>query len=740
MMVRQPRERAASRRNREQVIADLRERAAAQVRAIVTGEDWAAWLRVAARFPAWSFTNVMLVAAQRPAATFLASYEEWQGKGRRVRKGEPGIQVIAEPGPEFADGSRSKVAYRATRAPREQVARAPRLVYVWDISQTSGLPDPDLAASPIADGGGAPPGLWAALTWLARREGFAVERAACVAGDSETRWSAHRIRVSPELDPSAAAQVLLHELGHVLAHARLGHLPGVSTAGCRGIQKIEADTIACIVATRLGVNASIYAWPYVASWAGSDLRARPEETVRAAGELIIQAAGVIATHLDVAMFGVPGQRAPGVRRHVLGIAGAPDERAIPVRRPVTDSTPPVAVLSRMLLDAERFYRAHLGDSWIPGYLAARGLDPATVKQWRIGYAPTGWTTLTSHLRHLGYGDAAIEAAGLARRSSRGTLIDHFRDRVMFVVHDERGRIAGFIGRAHPDAGADVPKYLNSPETVLYTKGNVLFGLHEAREQLAHSAMPVIVEGPFDAIAVSTAGAGSYVGLAPCGTALTARQLTALAGVADLDQTGVLVALDGDRAGRDGIVKAYEILLIHTDKLTAAILPNGRDPAGILQTDGPAALRDTLRHTEPLAQVVIDAHLDRWGRQLGHPAGQLAAMRSAAGLIAGTLPPATVEAIRRITGGRSLALLDENLLPVVVRELPEIAGQLPAGAICQIVRVATRTGCEHSEVTAEVANVVTQMPRSQSSPPHAVSRKVTARSPPRHLRVQATGSL
>lgn len=247
----------------------------------------------------------------------------------------------------------------------------------------------------------------------------------------------------------------------------------------------------------------------------------------------------------------------------------------------------------MLADAERFYRAHLSDSWVPGYLAERGLDPATVQQWRIGYAPAGWTTLTSHLRRMGYSDAAIEAAGLARRSSRGTLIDHFRDRVMLAVRDERGRIAGFIGRAHPNAGTDVPKYMNSPETALYTKGDLLFGLHEAREQLARGAMPVIVEGPFDVIAVGAADARSYAGLAPCGTALTARQVTAVTGVADLEQTGVLVALDGDRAGHDGIVKACEILLAHTGKLSTAILPSGQDPAGILQTDGPAALCDAL---------------------------------------------------------------------------------------------------------------------------------------------------
>lgn len=229
-----------------------------------------------------------------------------------------------------------------------------------------------------------------------------------------------------------------------------------------------------------------------------------------------------------------------------------------------------------------------------------------------------------------------------------------------------------------------PRYLNSPETALYTKGDLLFGLHEAREQLVRGAMPVIVEGPFDAIAVSVAGAGSYVGLAPCGTALTVRQLTALAGVADLDRTGLLVALDGDRAGHDG-----------------------EDPAGILQTDGPAASCDALRRTEPLAQVVIDAHLDRWDRQLDHAEGQLAAMRSAATLIARMLPADAVDAMRRMTGGREFAILDADTDPILDPVLPTIARALPVGVACQIVRAAHRTGCDCCEVTAEVVRAARQ---------------------------------
>lgn len=365
----------------------------------------------------------------------------------------------------------------------------------------------------------------------------------------------------------------------------------------------------------------------------------------------------------------------------------------------TDAITPV------LLDAGRFFRGCLHRSWVPGYLAGRGLGPDTVTQWNIGYAPGGWTALTSHLRGLGYADAAIQAAGLARRSSRGTLIDHFRDRVMLTIFRESGTIAGFTGRANPRAAPTVPKYLNSPATAAYAKGEVLYGLHEARGALTRGAVPVIVEGPFDVIAVTAADPARFAGLAPCGTALTSRQVSALARVADLSTSGVLVALDGDYAGRNGALRAYRILLAHTPMPTAAILPAGADPAQILQTSGAAALSDAFQHTEPLARIVIDAHINKWAAQLSFPEGQLNAMRSAAALIASTLAPQTASEILQITGGRSLVMLDADLHPIDNPELPAIAQALTPGAICQILQVARRTACDCCDVTAEVTNTL-----------------------------------
>jgi DNA primase len=703
---------------RQQAVAALRERAAAQVCALVTGEDWAAWLRMAARLPGWSFTNVLLIAAQRPTATLVAGYQAWQEDGRRVRKGEPGIQVIVEP--RLSSGTPGIPApiaeVRAGTGARPPAPTA-RRTYVWDISQTDGPARSDLPM-PLSPGGGSPPGLWDALVWLARREGLSVGRGPVSSLDSATSWTPRRILIRPDLSTPDAARALIHELGHVLAHGSLAHLPGASTAGCRGVRKLEADSVAFTLATRLGMDTSAYSWPYVASWAGSDPRARPEETIRATGERISAAATTIAAHLDVTLFAKPPEASPdlvAVPERARGIELAREPTAQPIPAAITGvdaearvavPEPPAPDLGRVLADAERFYVSQLKRSWAPGYLAARGLSQESMTRWRVGYAPAGWTTLLRHLRDLGHNDGVIETAGLARRSSRGTLIDYFRDRVMLAIRGEHGMVIGFIGRTSPNAGTAVPKYLNSPETPAYTKGDVLFGLHEARDQLAHGAVPVIVEGPFDAIAVTAADPSRYAGLAPCGTALTGRQAAALGRVAAIGQTGVLVALDGDRAGREAAIRAYGTLLPVTGKTTAAILPTGSDPAGILQTDGPAALSDALQHQiQPLARVVIDAHLDSWASQLDHAEGQLHAMRSAASLIASLLSAEAARRVLQVTGGRLLATLDDDLRPIADPKLPVIARLLSANVICQIVRVADRLGSHCSEVTAEVANAV-----------------------------------
>ena len=306
----------------------------------------------------------------------------------------------------------------------------------------------------------------------------------------------------------------------------------------------------------------------------------------------------------------PPRRPPATAR--AGTDAAIPQARTPVTQPAASPAPrPDPAVLRVLADAEAFYTSQLDGSWAPGYLHARGITQAAIRDWRIGYAPGGWTTLTSHLRRLGHHDDMIQAAGLATRSSRGTLIDRFRDRVMLPVHDAGGMLAGFTGRARPNAGPEVPKYLNSPETAAYKKSHLLFGLHQARAALARGAIPVLAEGPFDAIAVTLADPGQHVGLAPCGTALTSQQAALLGQTGDLARTGIIVAFDSDTAGRKAAIRAHGILRPLTGNLQSAAL-DGKDPAEILQRDGPEALRSVMReHRLPLSALLIDASIEEW---------------------------------------------------------------------------------------------------------------------------------
>ncbi len=300
-----------------------------------------------------------------------------------------------------------------------------------------------------------------------------------------------------------------------------------------------------------------------------------------------------------------------------------------------------AAVGRLTALADRFFRDRLPGSWVPGYLETRGFDPTAQTCWHAGYAPAEWDALTRHLRSLGWSDALIEETRLARRSRRGNLIDAFRDRAVFPVRSPDGTVAGFIGRAPERAAPAVPKYLNSGRNCLYDKSALLFGLWEAREALNAGARPVVVEGPLDAIAVTTARQRHFAGVAPCGTALTLRHLTALSQVANLPTVGVLVAFDADPAGRRAAVRAYHLLCQFTHKVDSVSFQPGQDPAQILADEGPAALAGMLvTYTRPLADLVIDNEFDRWDNWLRFAEGQINALRATAKLIA-AMPPSHV---------------------------------------------------------------------------------------------------
>jgi DNA primase len=692
----------------------LRTRLHAGAQALRTSGDWAALLRTTALMPEQDFANTLLVAAQVPGAVMVRDYERWAKAGRQVRRGEKGIETFAVP---------SRLAPRRPQDDREPGDDQPpptwrdatRTAYVWDVSQTTGPPATSPADPPPPDAVSA--GLWDALCWLARRQGFAVEQEYGAPADGTAFWAARRIRLLPALNEQEAVWALAHQLGHVLLHDQPGgHPPGTTTTGCTGLRKAEADSVAYVTCARYGVTpAGQLAYPE--SWAGRDPRAQPAAAVLSAGHRITNVAADVIRHTDRVLRGddpaptvpAPAPRPATAARPCPATPGAAATPAKPASRPAAGPPPdPHPRTRRILTETRDFYAGQLAGSWVPEYLASRGISAAVASEWHIGYAPPAWTALADHLRGLGYGDDEIQAAGVAKPSRQGTLIDRFRARVMLPVDDEHDRIAGFIGRVHPDRDSDdVARYLNSPESAVFHKGSLLFGLSRGRAALAQGAVPAVVEGPFDALAVTLADPARHVGLAACGIALTGQHAELLSRAADLPRTGILACFDADNAGRKAAVRAYGLLRPHTPRLQAARL-NAKDPAAVFAQDGPAALRAVLREQrEPLSARLIDARIGQFEKYLDHTEGRYRAMHSTAALIAELLPGPAAKRVSQLTGGRNLALVDDLANPVEIPELPRIAAALPAETVYQVVRAAVKLGFDAAEVMAEVANTVTR---------------------------------
>ena len=721
-----------------------------QLQALQSGQDWTDFLNVAARFPDQDFRNTLLIQNQRPTATILADYDTWQSHGRQVTKGEHGITIITPTAPPPAPAPGQPAA---TRPPPDTFTERPSVLF--DISQTNGGPPPRATPPPLQDG--VRPGAWNALAEVALRRGYYIERTD--PGEQPvTHWIDRRIRIPSDLDGAPAVMALAHELGHVLLHdpANLPFLdktappPIPATTRCSGTLAVEAESIAFLVTARLGMDTTGFTFPPLSIWAGADQRAPRLPTIRNVTDRILHAATRINAHLDVylpaPMRGPqptpsidqvnedpqpgptqdpePEQRqqpeqepAPSAAPSLPGPAptteppsrpsstpGTPPPQRTP--RPERTRTPedrppePPAELVRELLDihekALAYFERHMVRSWAPDYLNDRGFGTATQLAWHIGYATPGWTDLVDHLRGLGYADKTIEMSGLAFRSKKGKLLDYFRNRVMLPIRDADNKVVAFIGRISDADKDDTRKYLNSPNTPIYRKGAILFGLGEQRAALKAGKLPVLVEGPFDVIAVNLAdqlGAGRYVGLAPCGTALTADQVTALSTVTDLDRTGVLVALDPDEGGRRAAPKAFDLLDHLARPLNAADLP--KDPADIVRHQNPMALAQALRdQRRPLTDFIVDIGIEAWDRRYRADAK-------------GTMWPPT-----RIPGTQQHGTTGRG----AIRDIAPLIAQMalnsndPLGAIerqisRQISRLADRLNLNHEDVAVAVAQAL-----------------------------------
>ncbi|WP_034508265.1 MobF family relaxase [Blastococcus sp. URHD0036] len=306
--------------------------------------------------------------------------------------------------------------------------------------------------------------------------------------------------------------------------------------------------------------------------------------------------------------------------------------------------------------AAAFYTDRYPNSWAPDYLRQRlGTDLTADPRFSPGYAPTNWTTLVEHLRASGATDTELLAAGLAQRARTGTLIDRFRDRLVFPIYNVDGEVVGFIARRNPatsDGGRAGPKYLNTPATDLYIKGEHMLGLYENRATLTNGATPALVEGPLDAIAVTLAGNGRTVGVATLGTALTDRQADLLLPHIRQGDTGVLVASDHDDAGHRAAERIYWQLTARGDDPRRLALPHGLDPADLLHRHGATALRTAINVSGSLAADLLDSRLTPTAHD-ENPLGIRAAVRDAAAIITALPPARWLAHIDRVTDALGL---------------------------------------------------------------------------------------
>jgi DNA primase len=258
------------------------------------------------------------------------------------------------------------------------------------------------------------------------------------------------------------------------------------------------------------------------------------------------------------------------------------------------------------------------------YVRGRGYEVDVVDQFEIGYAPDGWDELSKHLRSLGFKDRQMEAAGLAKRGRQGKLYDHFRDRLIFPIRNVRGEMVGFGGRLLRGEGA---KYINTPETRLYKKAELLYGLDRARSEIAKRGFAVVVEGYTDVIALHLAG--YPVAVATCGTALGEDHFDLLRRFCDK----IVLAFDADQAGAGAAIRGDELKLpaeLALD-LRVAVMPEGRDPAELVQEGQVDLLSKAVDDSEPLMLFRVNRELAEY--DLAEPEGRARAIRRVVPLIA-----------------------------------------------------------------------------------------------------------
>lgn len=278
-------------------------------------------------------------------------------------------------------------------------------------------------------------------------------------------------------------------------------------------------------------------------------------------------------------------------------------------------------LYKAMEEATKFFEKNLVENQEAlKYLRERGLENKTIRDFRIGFVKNDWRELYSHLQMIGFTDIEIEKAGLAKKTEKG-MYDRFRGRIMFPISDSSGRIIAFSGRILEDDGKSA-KYLNSPETPIFNKSSVLFGIDKAKDSIRKNNFSILVEGQMDLILSHQAGFKNTV--ASSGTAMTDSILSKENIINNLGlitrlSKNIVLAYDADKAGINASNRFAKIALSLGMDVKVAGMPENMDPADVISKIGPDAWRESIRNSKHfiefmLERILKDNSIDR--RKMG----------------------------------------------------------------------------------------------------------------------------
>lgn len=264
-------------------------------------------------------------------------------------------------------------------------------------------------------------------------------------------------------------------------------------------------------------------------------------------------------------------------------------------------------LYEVMEEATKFFEKNLeGNAEVVTYLKNRGLTDESIKNFRVGFIPEEWRMLYSHLTKNGCSDNEIERAGLAKKTDKG-FYDRFRNRIMFPISDSSGRVIAFSGRLFKNDQKSA-KYLNSPDTPIFSKSSVLFGLDKAKDSIRKNNFSILVEGQMDLILSHQAGFKNTI--ATSGTALSDATVSRENVISNLGLVrrlsgNIVLAFDSDKAGLGATLRAGKIALSLGMDVKVAKMPPGVDPADLISKSGVDTWREAIRDSKHLIEFLLD---------------------------------------------------------------------------------------------------------------------------------------